>query len=681
MKNLTLLWIVALMLSANGVWAQQRKTPQNFYVQARMVDGKPVGKIIPGNQGVWYLGMNHGYTVSVAIADGNDYGAYQVVTTDLMPAPATAFANPELPAEYADAMRQMIYETEYTLPGKSFDDMLLADKAMGRMHFSYLLLSSYDPGLSKLSGLEFALPTSLTNLYKVKVEVNGYPSYTSEQILLKSQAYSDTQSPTFEIKQGDKTATLQWSYTDYQTLFVAFQIERSTDGKNFKSLGTPRIFNGLSEAGKLGMVNYVDSLPENYSNYWYRVRGYDVFGYLSKPGDPIQMQGRDMTPPGAPRKVTVQQVTPSIINLSWTQDPVEDLKGFQVIGSRTEQGEYQRLHEKLLAPNKQFFQYDISENTFRYYRVIAVDTARNAAASDLAYLILIDTIPPIVPTDLRVEIDSNRVVKLSWSPSVSADIKGYRIMKAYHPSNGFIPITPKVVTGLSFQDTVPKQRIDKNVYYQLIALDQHYNHSKPAPFVAAEIPDDFPPTSPLLIGAEILKDGSVALEWRPSSSTDVASYKVLRTFDTDTVATEIPMANATAETYTDTEYEALHIRYATYAVACIDSSGNVSKPSNSKRVFSKKTPDFSRIQIANLSQVEGGIRLEWEETLANAYVILIYRKENEKALELLARASDGSDGYLDKAVKAGSEYIYKIGTLEASGKKSPLSDSVSLKVK
>lgn len=680
MKNLFLVCIAALLLFANDLSAQQRQTHQDFYIQTRIVDGKPLGKIIPGNQAAWYLGMTHGYTVSVATMVGNDYGPYEVVVSNLMPGPASAFDHADLSPTYADAMRSMIYEADYTAPGTSFDDMLLADKVMGRMHFSYLLLTSYDPLLSQLSGLQFDLPKNLGERFKVKVTVNEYPSYSHEQILLGGNMYTDTQSPSFEITPGDQVMTLQWSHHDYKLLFVAYQVERSTNGQNFESLGAPRIFNGLTNAGQLGMISYVDSLPKNYSDYWYRVRGYDVFGILSKPGEAIQVSGIDMTPPKPPTHVHVEQVAPSVVNVTWAHEPATDLKGFQVIGSMTPQGEYQRLHETLLGPRERFFQFDISEYLFRYYRILAVDTAKNASASDLAYLVVVDTVPPEVPTDLRVEIDSNRVVKLSWSASTSEDIKGYRLMKAYHPSQGFVPITPKPVSGLSFIDSIPKQRIDRKVYYQLIALDRHFNHSAPAPFVAAPIPDHFPPTPPLLTHVERLESGEILLKWNPSSSDDVASYKIVRTIDSDSTVVEIPLTSSDVVKHIDPDLKSTPFLFATYAVAAIDSSGNVSNLSNAKRVFSFKNQDNTGIAIGNLRQVDSAIQLEWDYSSATAHSVLIYRKEGDKGYDLLGRTNSGNL-YVDSDIKPGIDYAYKIGVMETTGRKSPLSKPVSIKVK
>jgi fibronectin type 3 domain-containing protein len=376
----------------------------------------------------------------------------------------------------------------------------------------------------------------------------------------------------------------------------------------------------------------------------------------------------------------VKQVTPQTVNLTWQQLPTNDLEGFQVIGSTSAEGEYKRLHEKLLAPTERMFQFDISGELLQYYRILAVDTAKNAAASDLAYLVTVDTIPPVVPTDMKIEIDTNRVVTLSWSASSSKDIKGYRLMKAYHPSNGFSPITAIPITGLSYTDTIPRQRVDRNVYYQLVALDQNFNHSDPADFVAAIIPDDIPPTSPLLSKVEILDDKAVEISWKASSSRDVASYKVYRIFDEDTTTTEFLINETNATSYIDREFDNNHIQFATYAVACVDSSGNISERSNARRIFSKKNAHLKALKISNIVQVESKVQIEWATKAAAKQVILIYRKQDDKRFELLARAKD-EGSYIDKKVKAGSSYQYKIGILEESGKKSPLSESVSVKVK
>lgn len=651
----------------------------NFYVQGRMIEGKPFIKIVPANQRLWFYGMKNGYKVSISRFENDSYGDYKVIGNELKPAAESDFTNPDLPQTYAEPMRKIIYEETFAPVSNSFDDMASADQGMGQFYFSYLLMSAYDPELSEMSGLQMALPQNLPDQFKIKVELNN-ANGMQEQKMLKRLFYTEIGSPNFELIQGDKKVTIQWDHSPYKLQFVAYTIEKSDDGKEYKPIGSPFVFNGNSPSGKIGYISTTDSLPKNYTNYWYRVRGFDAFGLLSKPGDALRIYGKDMTPPMAPQRVQVDQITPKVISVSWTQAPAVDLKGFQVIASPTETGMYQRLHEELLPPSQTNFTYTFQDEPYLYYRVLAIDTAKNAAASTLGYLIVYDTIPPAIPLNILATADSNNVVTLHWNPSPDHDTQGYRIMKAYNPSNGFVSITSIPVTDTLFTDTIAKNRLEKNVYYQVISMDTHYNHSKPSKPVPAKIIDQIPPTSPLLIEAVKTDEEGIRLKWIQSSSVDVMSYTVLRSITNDSSFTIIETLNANQTKFSDKNTSGLNAEYAEYYITATDSSGNVSERSNGKRILFDKDSKNAVISIQSAREQENIILLKWEYPAHDSQSILVYRADDDSPFELIDRVENDTS-YSDQSVAAGKSYTYKIGLLTSSGYRSPLSEEVVVKFK
>src|SRR5690606_39165832 len=113
-----------------------------------------------------------------------------------------------------------------------------ASEAMSNKFFFYLLLSSYDPHLSELSGLQMTLPQDVSKLFKIRVRVNG-TGIMAEQNMMRTAFYTSLQSPPLEVKPGDKKITLSWNHSNYQNQFVAYRPERSSDGNNFEKLGPP----------------------------------------------------------------------------------------------------------------------------------------------------------------------------------------------------------------------------------------------------------------------------------------------------------------------------------------------------------------------------------------------------------------------------------------------------------
>lgn len=676
-----LILISALILTHSNLSVAQTQDPEtmDFRALGKIIDNKGTIKIIPGNQAAWFHGMHSGYTISISEYKNDVFTPFNVIVQDLKPAPEGEFLDPDLPEDYALTMKKIIYEQAYSPQGKSFKDLTEASENMSRHYFAYILFSSYHPILSELSGLQFDLPDDISNRFILKIEVPG-SDYSHEQIMTKSLFYTELESPEIDIKQGDENIKITWNHKDRENHFAAYILERSTDGYTFDQIGIPHVFNRLSAAGELGLISINDSIPSNYTTFSYRIRGYDGFGYLSSPREAKAIYGRDMTPPEAPQRVQVTQTTEKEINVSWTAESAPDLAGFQVIAADSEKGIYHRMHEELLPPTRTSFDYTFDQEPLRFYRVLAVDTANNAAASDLGYLVLYDTIPPQIPTNIRAAADTNHVVSVSWTPSPDTDLKGYRVYKAFHPSHGFVPVTPVPITEPFYVDTLGTKRLEKKVYYQIVALDQHFNHSKPSQAIAADIPDVHPPTSPLLTQAELDENNIVKLSWKTSSSPDVESYNIMRRLDKDSAYAKIGSVKAESSSYSDKNFSEMHISFAEYHITATDSAGNVSDASNGKRILSKTNKTNNSIEIESATAQDNQVIISWKEPAKSDYNILIYRAENDAKFQLIGRVS-GENTYADKGVRTGVNYQYKVGLLGSDGYRSPLSDQVDIEVK
>lgn len=680
MKNRIITILVILCIALMNAEAQEEdKLFKNFTIEGRIINNKSVFKILPTNQGAWFLGMKNGYSVYISTFENGGFSEYTLINNNLIPAPSEDFKSPSLPYNYAEAMRKMIYEETYEPRGTSFDELLSANETMSYHLLAYILFSSYDTTLSAMSGLQFSPQTEPGTKFKLKVEINNHLEYVYEKIITIENLHSKTQSLHFEALSGDKNATIQWMHKDFKDMYVAYALERSDNQSDFKQIGTPIPFNSVSKAGKLGMISWVDSLPQNYKSYYYTVRGYDFFGYLSDPGDTLMVMGKDMTAPLAPFNVYAEHSSIDSISIHWSQVSDPDLHGFQVISSKTETGEYTLVHEDLLAPTQFSYRFKIESIPDKYYRVISVDTARNANASTLSLLILTDTIPPSTPDSVFVSVDSNHVATIKWTASKDVDVSGYRVFKAYHPSNGFVPITPKPIMDTLFIDSLSLKRTDRKVYYKVLATDNNFNRSKLSNYSIGIIPDFSPPIEPLLIKAELNASGNSELEWI-SSASDVANFIVIRKKQNDSIYQTIDSLTFDIKTYTDLYFDTLNVNYAEYYIVAVDSAGNNSDLSNGKRVIKKNKAQQDDILISSITDINKQIEVVWNYSSEEDYSVLVYRSVDDGNFSLIDRVSDQSD-YVDNNVMSGKRYTYKLGILESSGKRLPLSVEKSINVK
>jgi len=660
----------------------QVKIESNLRIAARVVDGTQVFKILPDSKPAWFLGMKKGYNIEYAVREGQGWSDYRQAASNLLPNLDNISGNLSISTSYADAITNIITDQDYVPREQTLNEILLADKDMSRHYLTFIMLSSYSDEISESSGLQFALEENLEGMVRFRIRINDHPEYTSLSTVNTGNLYNKIPQPKARISVGDKIVKFIVNHEIYNRQIVAYQLERSENGSDYQKIGAPRVFNQQSEAGKDGLIWIHDSIPENYQTYYYRIRGYDYFGYLSEaPEEPIIIVGRDQTAPYRPYGAKVEQTAPQSIRLEWNYDIEQaDLQGFQVITSEDEQGVYKRLHKELLSRQSRSFEYTFPAEVPRFYRVLSVDTARNAAASDLAYLVKVDTIPPNAPDFVTAESDTNRVVTVSWDKSAASDLKGYRVFKAYHPSHGFTPLTPKPLYDTLFVDTVGMERLEKKVYYKVVALDKNFNHSSMSEAAIALLPDHIPPTAPLLVEADIDDNKMLSLEWKPSSSADVESYVVHRYNFDDSVYVSMGDSLPPETNESLVSLENLHDQsFAEVYLVAIDSSGNVSPRSNGKRVLIPSKLD-KEIKITDAEQTDEGVVLQFSRNTQADEEVLIYRTEGGGKIKILDRVVI-TDNYVDASIKEGQEYSYRASTVKKTGFKSALSDPIKIEVR
>ena len=130
---------------------------------------------------------------------------------------------------------------------------------------------------------------------------------------------------------GERKIELHWDRNQKQN-FDAFDIERSDDGgKTYRQINktpyfspykldseTPSDSFNLAMNSMLSMYQiYIDSVPENYKNYYYRIRGYDGFGGKGNFSDPMMAHAIDLTPPKSPFIDSIVNISQKAFKLYW----------------------------------------------------------------------------------------------------------------------------------------------------------------------------------------------------------------------------------------------------------------------------------------------------------------------------------------------------------------------------
>jgi hypothetical protein len=247
------------------------------------------------------------------------------------------------------------------------------------------------------------------------------------------------------------------------------------------------------------------------------------------------------------------------------------------------------------STSNSFTNTNLQPNTTYYYGIVARDS--NSNTSQVAVIITTtlglqtpaDTTPPSPPYNFSATASTNQII-LSWSPSASSDVAGYRL---YRSGSIISNLSNPTVVYVGELPSISRSYTNSNLaagasyYFALVAYDGANNISPAVsthvtttslPPTNGDTVDTTPPSAP---GIPVARgsNGIIALTWTLSSSSDVESYELYRS--TNPISTInyygvalIATLGSSISTYTDTRRTASTTYY--YALRSRDGAGNVS---------------------------------------------------------------------------------------------------------
>jgi hypothetical protein len=210
----------------------------------------------------------------------------------------------EQPAEhndYAGVAAQAIYGDDFEVEagdGAGMVDILnRATEQESKLGFA-LLAADISPQVAKLSGLWFTdsdVRPGEKYLYKVwPVHQPGGEVTDTSYYYTGVDEYRTLPAPTNVMADpGDKNVTLTWEKSLQQGIYTGFWIERSIDEDNgFKRLNKSLLVNTTPEGyDEVNYHYYLDSLPDNHRDYFYRIIGVSPFGEEGPPSLVVKVNG------------------------------------------------------------------------------------------------------------------------------------------------------------------------------------------------------------------------------------------------------------------------------------------------------------------------------------------------------------------------------------------------------
>lgn len=542
------------------------------------------------------------------------------------------------------------------------------------MRFVYsLMMADFDVVTAYASGWRWSEKVKQTNeVISYRAYIPGIVNADTAVVFVNLSKRSPELSQPEGIRtvEKEKRIDIQWDILKINQVYSAWWIERSKDGKTFNRLNkSPYVANIANQESEIATAVFVDStLTRNYEGYYYRISGINSFTQNGPQSKVVYAMARDRTPPASPELEPPEEKGDQMI-LKWKMPfKASDLKGFQVEAAYDNLGPFQAIQKEWIKPNKN----ELSIATAllkdqKYLRVIASDTAGNTSVSLTVYAIATDSIAPELPANFRGKIDSTGNVTLNWSPVNAKDLLGFRILYSNSPDHEFSQLSDKIISDTSFSHRLTLKTLSSHIYYQIVSVDQRFNHSEPSNTLKLTKPDTIGPVMPVFINYHV-SDSAVVLTFINSTSKDVELQRLLRKDEGSDNWKIIHSWQPDSAYLKYTDREIMENTYYQYTLEAVDSSGNVSGRTLpiKVKVYRKRSHDI--IAEFAAKKQSNGVELTWGKTELKVKEFIILRKTNSETSQRLATVSGAENMFLDTGNLAKGIYTYSIRAIFENGR-------------
>lgn len=467
---------------------------------------------------------------------------------------------------------------------------------------------------------------------------------------------------------------LQWNRRLSENLFSAYYIQRSDDGgKTFRRI-TRRPWVQPPASVLDETIQFSDSVPQNYRAYYYRVLGITPFGELI-PSESIVAAAVDRTPPPAVTDLEAKHLKGSQVKVSWKYATTEgDFAGFVIAKGTSLEGAFVPLSDKPLSRDtREFIDTTAFPQLPNYYKVVAIDTARNLGLGLPVFCLIKDSEGPVKPTGLQGYIDTTGYVRIVWD--AIPDAYGYRVFSANAREHLFTADTKGYLAISAFNDSTTLQTLTRKKYFRVIAYDKSYNPSVPSEILELSRPDVLRPSAPVINGYSV-SDTAVVINWNPSNSNDLAQQLLLRRGKSTERWVEIAKIDKNLTTYADKTIKG-RSEYG-YALVAVDSAGLRSDVSFPLNVKTPKITPASVSKLRGFLNPDKSISLYWDYDIPYSRFV-IYKATGQQGFTSYDSVYDARE-YRDKRPEKGLT-TYAVRVILQDGMESSLSKTIEIDVK
>ena len=474
---------------------------------------------------------------------------------------------------------------------------------------------------------------------------------------------------------------------------------RWEDSAGSKSAGY-NIFRSQSGKGpfiKIAQVSqqeYVDKGLEKNTAYYYRIKAFNTKGRESAFSKTVYAE--TAITPNAPIILSTEAHIKSI-KITWSPNPIKSadpskLMGYKFYRAKTEKGPYREVAnilgkdlglgidttlDKLFKVH--YLDNHLTDGEEYYYKVSAYNEKN--LESDLSSPMVGKCIP--VVQWVIAEGHMIRQMKLSWNAATSEHVQGYFIYRSTSSDEGFVKI--KKISSREINSFLDKKGLkDETTYYYRVSLFEDSEKEGSLSDVASSITKG-PPPIPKGLRAKSGIAKNVKLTWDVSPEEEVKGYRLYRSIAREGEYVPIEkIRNRKKDEYLDKgTYNKPLMDNTTYyyKLTAYNKVDVESKPSEIVSATTKPRP-VKPSGFGGESLHVKEIPLFWQPNPENdiiKYHLFRSSGEDEEFSEV-ARVK-GKTSYVDRGLKDGREYRYKIKAEDKDYLLSDFSETVSLRTK
>jgi fibronectin type 3 domain-containing protein len=427
-----------------------------------------------------------------------------------------------------------------------------------------------------------------------------------------------------EITNRGNDVTVSWSYPrggdrDYVIQFELLIADREEE-ERFQRVHRELLIRDQSRTS----YTYTFQVEDLNELLNFNVVAVDVSGRRSALSEAAPHLVAENIPPARISNVRTARVDDSI-QIQWPMSTELDVAGYHLYRSMKADEGFERINPDLIPFTDPIFMDDTIEPGNQYfYRVTAIDEHGNESEKSVVVNRQVaDFRPPPSPTGLSAVYthEENRI-DLDWqSEPLPGDFRTFILLRREYsesrPNRSWARVNRENTRETSYTDrgTDGTGFVEGLTFqYGVIAVDTTSNISDTS-FVFVEIPNLTPPEPPRTVSAQNRNGVRINLTWDASISTDVTGYQIYKRSGQDEFELFREMQRRD-RLYRDEEIE-IGQEYS-YAVAAVDSSGNVSERVETAPVFVRSSAPPRRVRNVRAVAADERVNVRWEPVVSDA---------------------------------------------------------------